>query len=139
MNCADMRARKKHLRPISLKPLTPRKPVKMGVRGKGRVAAPAAQPLVGIGHNGAPDDEALSLYLAMRLFEVIGPRADLEIEPFECGAPWTAHATEEGLKRLGTLQARIIRREQALKELKAERKRIMNRNIRRMRRADGKE
>lgn len=80
----------------------------MGVRGKGRVAAPAAQPLAGIGHNGAPDDVALTLDdLAMRLFEVIGPRADLEIEPFECGAPWTAHATEEELKRLGTLQARI--------------------------------
>jgi len=112
----------------------------MGARGNGRVAAPAAQPLAGIGHNGAPDDGALTLDdLAMRLFEVIGPRTDLEIEPFECGAPWTAFATEEELKRLGTLQARIIRREQALKELKAERKRIMNRNIRRMRRADGKE
>lgn len=112
----------------------------MGVRGKGRVAAPAAQPLAGIGHNGAPDDEALTLDdLAMRLFEVIGPRTDLEIEPFECGAPWTAHATEEELKRLGTLQARITRREQALKELKAERKRIMNRNIRRMRRKQGNE
>lgn len=112
----------------------------MRVKGKGRVAAPAAQALAGIGHNGAPDNEVLTLDdLAMRLSKLIGPRTDQEIEPFECGAPWTAHATDAELKRLGTLQARITRREQALKELKAERKRIMNRNIRRMRRADGKE
>lgn len=112
----------------------------MGGKRKGRVAAPAAHPLAGIGHNGAPDAEALTVdELALRLVELIGPRTDLEIEPFECGAPWTAFATEEELMRLGTLQARITRRERTLSELKAERKRIMNRNIRRMRRADGKE
>lgn len=105
-----------------------------------RVAAPAAQPLAGIGHNGAPDDEVLSLDdLASRFFEVIGPRTDTAIEPFECGAPWTGHATEAELKRLGTLQGRIDRIEHRLKALKAERKLIMNRNIRRMRRATGKE
>ena len=112
----------------------------MGARGKGRVAAPAAQPLAGIGHNRAPDDEALTLDdLAMRLFEVIGPRTDTAIEPFECGAPWTAHASEADLKRLGKLQGRINRRAQSDKEDKAERKRIMNKNIKRMRRATGKE
>lgn len=104
------------------------------------IAAPAAQPLAGIGHNGAPLDKPLTCdEMALRLFELIGPRTDTAIEPFECGAPWTAHATEEELKRLGTLQARIIRREQAIKELKAERKLIMNRNIRRMRREQGKD
>lgn len=74
----------------------------------------------------------------MSLFKLIGPRVDVGIEPFQCGAPWTAHATEADLKRLGVLQARINRRAQSDKEDKAERKKIMNKNIRRMRRADGK-
>jgi hypothetical protein len=95
--------------------------------------ASAAHALAGIGHNGGPDAEAL------RLFELIGSRSVVAIVPFECGAPWTGYATEAELKRLGTLQARINRREQSLREMKAERRLIMNRNIRRMRRTDGKE
>lgn len=96
------------------------------------VVAPAAHAVAGIGHNGGPDAEAL------RLFELIGPKSVVAIVPFECGAPWTGYTTEAELKRLGKLQARINRREQSLKEMKAERTLIMNRNIRRMRRTDGK-
>ncbi len=58
--------------------------------------------------------------------------------PFQCGAPWTGHADEAELHRLARLQGRIARREEALRELKAERALIMNRCIRRMRRKDGK-
>lgn len=105
----------------------------MGGKRKGRTAPAAVHPLAGIGHNGGPDAEA------MQLFELIGPRPTVAIPAFECGAPWTAYATEAELKRLGTLQARITRREKALSEMKAERTRIMNRNIRRMRRAKGKQ
>jgi hypothetical protein len=74
----------------------------------------------------------------MLLYKVIGPRTATAIEPFECGAPWTAHASETDLKRLGKLQGRINRRAQSDKEDKAERKRIMDKNIKRMRRANGK-
>lgn len=110
----------------------------MAPRRKNCIAAPAGHPLAGIGHNGAPPDKPLTIdELAMRLFEVIGPRTDTAIEPFECGAPWTAHASEADLKRLGKLQGRINRRAQSDKEDKAERKRIMNKNIKRMRRANG--
>lgn len=86
-----------------------------------------------IGHNGGPD------MTAQRWFEIIGPKADTAIEVFECGAPWTAHASDDELKRLGTLQRRIKTRERALKELRAERTRIMMRCVRRMRRKEGKE
>lgn len=104
----------------------------MAPRRKKCAAVPTAQGMVDRDHNGGPDAEAL------RLFELIGPRSVVTIAPFECGAPWTGYATETELKRLGKLQARINRREQSLKEMKAERTLIMNRNIRRMRRADGK-
>lgn len=102
----------------------------MRSRKKPRVAAIATQGR--IGHNGGPDMDA------QKLFELIGPRQDEPVEPFERGAPWTAHADDDELKRLGVLQGRITRRERALRELKAERTRIMNRCIRRMRRKDGK-
>lgn len=71
----------------------------------------------------------------MRLFELIGPRRSETAVPFECGAPWTGHATAAELKRLAKLQTRIWLREQALKEMKAERRRIMKRCIQRMSRA----
>lgn len=112
----------------------------MARHGRKCIAPSDRQILAGIGHNGAPSDKPLTIdELAMRLFDLIGPRNDTAIEPFECGAPWTAHATEADLKRLGKLQGRINRRAQSDKEDKAERKRIMNKNIKRMRRANGKE
>lgn len=86
-----------------------------------------------IGHNGGPS------MTAQRLFEIVGPKQDTAIELFECGAPWTAYAKDEELKRLGTLQRRISVRERALKDLRAERTRIMMRCVRRMRRKEGKE
>jgi hypothetical protein len=97
------------------------------------VAPTATHAPAGIGHNGCPDTEA------KRLHELLGPpKAPLVPPPFDCGAPWTRQATKAELKRLAKLQMRISIREAALSELKAERKRIMNRCIRRMRRADGK-
>lgn len=95
---------------------------------KSRVAAPTVQ----IGHNRGPDMEA------QRLFEIIGPRAETALQPFQCGAPWTGHANDKELRRLAKLQKRIDLRERALRELMAERRKIMNRCIRRMRRGEGK-
>jgi len=86
----------------------------------------------GIGHNGCPDAEAL------RLFDLLGPRRTETAAPFECGAPWTGHADEAELRRLVKLQRRIELRERALHDLKTERRKIMSRCIRRMRRASGK-
>lgn len=60
-------------------------------------------------------------------------------DPFQCGAPWTGHATDQELARLSKLQVRLDRRAAAIREMTAERRRIMNRCIRRMRRAEGKE
>lgn len=85
-----------------------------------------------MGHNGGPDMSVAYW------FALIGPRPTETVLPFDCGAPWTGHATDEELKRLGTLQGRITRREKALQELRAERKRIMKRCITRMRRSVGK-
>lgn len=86
-----------------------------------------------LGHNGGPDIEA------QRLFEIIGPRDPDQPSVFQCGAPWTKHAEDLELIRLGKLQSRIERREQALRELRAERTKIMMRCIRRMRRKSGVE
>ena len=99
---------------------------------KSGAAPTAAQARPGIGHNGGPDDEAA------RLFELIGPRTPTEVEPFQCGAPWTGHASQAELARLCTLQVRIELRQRAIAELIAERRLIMNRCIRRMRRNEGK-
>jgi hypothetical protein len=92
--------------------------------------------LAGVGHNGGP---ALDDLRAELLFELIGKRKADTALPFKCGAPWTGHASEVELKRLAKLHGRITRRKQSLKELEAERKRIMNRCIKRMRRANGKD
>ena len=69
--------------------------------------------------------------------KVIGPRVADAIKPFQCGAPWTAFAKDCELRRLARLQARIDRKQQALAELKANRRQIMVRCVRRMRRERG--
>ena len=81
-----------------------------------RRAAPTAAQAPGIGHNG-------------------GPRA----EPFGLRAAWLRFADELELRRLARLHMRIERRKRGLADLVAERRTIMNRCIRRMRRAEGKE
>jgi hypothetical protein len=70
-------------------------------------------------------------------FKVIGPRIADAIKPFQCGAPWTAFAKDCELRRLARLQARIDRKQRALSELKADRRQIMVRCVRRMRRERG--
>lgn len=60
------------------------------------------------------------------------------MEPFGLRAAWLRLATELELRRLAKLHLRIARRQQSLNEMIAERRLIMNRCIRRMRRADGK-
>ena len=102
-------------------------------RNKNRTAPSAVQDAPGIGHNRPPDDEA------ERWLKLIGPREPEARQPFQCGAPWTGHATEEELRRLARLQVRIEIRQRAVAEMIAERRRIMNRCIRRMRRSDGKD
>ena len=78
-------------------------------------AAPAAQAGAGIGHNGGP-----------------------ALEPFGLRAAWLRFATLLELRRLARLHLRIQRRQRSLEEMVAERRLIMNRCIRRMRRAHGK-
>lgn len=84
-------------------------------REKPCAARGATQPPAGIGHNG-------------------GPGGDL----FGLRAAWLRFANELELKRLAKLHMRIERRKRGLDDLYQERKRIMNRCIRRMRRAEGK-
>jgi hypothetical protein len=57
---------------------------------------------------------------------------------FGLKAAWLKFADGRELKRLAKLHVRIERREQALADLRAERTKIMNRCIRRMRRKAGK-
>lgn len=84
-----------------------------------------------IGHNGGPD-------MALEeLLKTIGPKRKLKPSVFQCGAPWTAHATDAELISLGILQGQIERTESRLKELRAKRTTFMMRCIRRMRRALG--
>jgi hypothetical protein len=61
-----------------------------------------------------------------------------QIEPFGLRAAWLHFANMVEVRRLAKLHGRINRRKQSLDELVAERQLIMNRCIRRMRRAQGK-
>lgn len=76
---------------------------------------PAVQEAPGPGHNGGP-----------------------ALAPFGVGAAWLRFATGPELRRLAKLHLRIERRKRGLDGLVGERKLIMNRCIRRMRRAAGK-
>ena len=78
-----------------------------------RRAAPAAAQ---IGHNGGP-----------------------EIEPFGVGSAWLRAATEAELRQLAKLHLRIERRRAGLAGLMGERRLIMMRCIRRLRRSSGRE
>lgn len=80
-----------------------------------RVADGTTQGLAGIGHNG-------------------GPR----VEPFGLRSAWLRFTTEQELRCLAKIHLRIERRKLGIANLVAERQLIMNRCIRRMRRADGK-
>lgn len=79
------------------------------------VAPATAQEPPPMGHNGPPH---------MNLFGL--------------GAAWLRYADESDLTRLAKLHVRIERKERALREMRKERNTIMNRCIRRMRRAAGK-
>lgn len=57
---------------------------------------------------------------------------------FGLGAAWLHYADDSDLARLAKLHVRIMRKERALREMRKERNTIMNRCIRRMRRAAGK-
>jgi hypothetical protein len=70
-----------------------------------------------IGHNGGPPIE----------------------EPFGIKAKWLAFAEMVELRRLAILNVRIERKKSSLKSLTDERRTIMMRCIRRMRRKDGKQ
>jgi hypothetical protein len=81
-------------------------------------AAPATQAPPAIGHN--------------------SQQAAEQIEPFGLRAAWLHFANMVEVRRLAQLHGRITRRKQSLDEMIAERQRIMNRCIRRMRRQQGK-
>ena len=93
----------------------------------------AADTTAQIGHNRGPE------MVVQRMLEMVGPRQTQKPSAFQCGAPWTAMASDSELKRLGTLQGRIERREAALRQLRKERTKIMMRCVRRMRRERGVE
>jgi hypothetical protein len=80
-----------------------------------RTARPTTQAVAKIGHNDGPP-----------------------LNPFGLHAAWLRFANEIELIRLAKLQARINRRQRAINDLIAERQKIMNRCIRRMRRKSGK-
>ena len=84
-----------------------------------------------IGHNGGPPISARQWY------KLIGPRIKQAIAPFQCGAPWTRFATEVDLRWLALMQVRIDRKQRALSEMKAARRRVMVKCVRRMRRDRG--
>jgi hypothetical protein len=76
-----------------------------------------------MGHNNPPPEK------------VIKPQPD---SVFGLRAAWLRFAEQREIVRLAKLHGRIKRKEEALKRLRAERTTIMNRCIRRMRRASGK-
>lgn len=76
-----------------------------------------------LGHNNPPSEK------------IIKPSPE---SVFGLRAAWLRFAEARELARLAKLHFRIERKEQALKDLRAERATIMNRCIRRMRRASGK-
>lgn len=61
-----------------------------------------------------------------------------KIEPFGLRALWLHFANEVEVRRLAKLQKRIEQKKRSLADLTEERTKIMNRCIRRMRRAQGK-
>jgi len=61
------------------------------------------------------------------------------VRPFGIDAPWLHFARLLELTRLATLHVRIQRRQRAIDEMIKERRKIMMRCIRRMRRAGGRE
>ena len=66
------------------------------------------------------------------------PTPQQEDAPFDLDAPWTQHITEEELQRLSKLHNWIKRKKQSLENLQSEVAQIRSRNIKRMRRASGK-
>lgn len=64
-----------------------------------------------------------------------GPPPD---EPFGLSAAWLRFANHMELRRLAKLHVRIERKKRSMKDLTDERRKIMMRCIRRMRRQEGK-
>ena len=61
------------------------------------------------------------------------------VQQGELPAPWNSHAKHEEKQRLVTIEGRLKLKKARIEELLAERRTIMQRCIRRMRRAEGKE
>lgn len=79
----------------------------------------------GMGHNGGPDMEA------QRLFELIGPRQDEPIAPFDTGQAWVKQATTEELAKLEKLHRWLEIKKRSLDDLQTEYTCIMRRCIKR--------
>jgi len=62
-----------------------------------------------------------------------------KVQQGELPAPWNSHAKAEEKQRLATIERRLELKKATVDELLAERRAIMQRCIRRMRRAEGKE
>lgn len=72
---------------------------------------------------------------AERLYRLVGPKPKEVPYAFECGADWTNAATENELREVAKLTGWIERRERAMRELRARRKVIRDRCIKRRQRA----
>ena len=84
------------------------------------------------------DDETSTAPLATQAAPAIGHNGGPPAPLFGLYAAWLRYADQRELRRLAKLHLRIERKKHALAELTAERQRIMNRCIRRMRRDQGK-
>jgi hypothetical protein len=84
-------------------------------------------------------DEAARETQAKRIAGLIGHNGGPPIsEPFGISAPWFQFANPDEVERLAKLHVRIERRQMIISDDIGERTKIMNRCIRRMRRAAGK-
>ena len=84
-------------------------------------------------------DETCTVGTATRDPPHIGHNGGPPARLFGLHAAWLRYANKKELRRLAKLHVRIERKKAALHELVQERQRIMQRSIRRMRRANGKD
>lgn len=98
-------------------------------RLRNRTQASAVQ----MGHNGGPKLDAYDIR------RELGPFQPLPLRAVDCGAKWTGGAFDAELLQFAKNQRRIELRQREIDELRAENRRIAQRGLRRVRRAEGKD
>jgi hypothetical protein len=76
---------------------------------------------------------------ARRWFDIIGPRSRPDPVAKDAGARWTGEASDAELREIARIDRRSELRRKGLAEDAAQRRKIMMRCIRRLRRKEGKE